>query len=156
MPTYTYDFRNRKIANPHLIALGGSPQKAHIGHFSKNQPKMHQVKKSQSTETTVSKIYDLTQKSHQPMYRGNYVDELIAIIPAEGISDVLYAHQDRQYNLRGLTNANGDLVEYYAYSPYGERTAYDANGTEIDQNSVELKTEYGFTGRRYDMESDLW
>jgi len=87
---------------------------------------------------------------------GTYVDELIAIIPAEGISNVLYAHQDRQYNLRGLTDANGDLVEYYAYSPYGERTAYDSNGTEIDQTAVELKTEYGFTGRRYDMESDLW
>ena len=87
---------------------------------------------------------------------GTYVDELIAIIPAEGISNILYAHQDRQYNLRGLTDASGALVEYYAYSPYGERTAYDSNGTEVDQTAVELKTEYGFTGRRYDMESDLW
>ena len=87
---------------------------------------------------------------------GTYVDELIAIIPAEGISDVLYAHQDRQYNLRGLTDSTGTLVEYYAYSPYGERTAYDSTGTEIDQVTNALLTDYGFTGRRYDVESDLW
>ncbi|EDM28096.1 hypothetical protein LNTAR_12106 [Lentisphaera araneosa HTCC2155] len=94
--------------------------------------------------------------AHRKYVWGTYVDELIAIIPAEGISNTLYAHQDRQYNLRGLTDSNGALVEYYAYSPYGERTAYDSNGTEIDQTSTMLKTDYGFTGRRYDMESDLW
>ena len=79
--------------------------------------------------------------------------QYIATPNAIGLSSV---ERPKRSEGSGLTNANGDLVEYYAYSPYGERTAYDSNGTEIDQNSVELKTEYGFTGRRYDMESDLW
>ena len=63
VPTYTYDLRNRTF-----------PEKAHIGHFSKNQPKMYQIEKSETTETATGFKMEFTIKSCQPVYPLGYVD----------------------------------------------------------------------------------
>ena len=62
---------------------------------------------------------------------------------------------NRQFNVRCLTNESGGMVQLYAYTPYGKRTAMKANGTLVT-NLDNLKTNYGFTGRYYDQETNLW
>ena len=64
----------------------------------------------------------------------------------------LYAHSDRQYNVRGLTDSNGNVVELNAYTPYGTKETFDATGTPLASSA----TVYGFTGRRLDGETGLW
>ncbi|MCH2207988.1 MAG: RHS repeat-associated core domain-containing protein [Lentisphaerales bacterium] len=65
-----------------------------------------------------------------------------------------FYHTDRQYNVRGLTDSNGAIVELYAYTPYGERTVMDATGTVIADSAYD--NQYGFTGRYLDSETGLW
>jgi hypothetical protein len=60
---YTYDLRNRTF-----------PEKAHIGHFSKNQSKTYQIEKSETTETATGFKMEFTIKSRQPVYPLGYVD----------------------------------------------------------------------------------
>ena len=80
---------------------------------------------------------------------GTYIDDLIAII--DGPS-TLYAHSDRQYNVRGLTDSNGNIIELNAYTPYGTKETFDATGAPLASSA----TVYGFTGRRLDSETGLW
>jgi len=75
----------------------------------------------------------------------SYIDDIIAKI--EG-SNKLYYHSDRQFNVRGLTNQSGNIVELYAYTPYGKQTV--VSSTAVTNNN------YGFTGRYLDSESGLW
>jgi len=79
---------------------------------------------------------------------GTYIDDLIAQIDSSGT--ILYAHCDRQYNVRGLTDENGNIVELNSYTPYGERETVDSLG-----NPVASSTEIGFTGHRHDPETGL-
>jgi hypothetical protein len=58
-----------------------------------------------------------------------YIDELVQIAinddPADGMESVCettyYALQNANYNVIGLVESDGDLIERYEYTPYGER-----------------------------------
>ena len=93
-----------------------------------------------------------TYEHNRTYVHGTYIDDIIA--KSEADDSVLYYHTDRQYNVRGLTDANGDIVELYAYTPYGERTVVDATGTEVFDSAY--NNNYGFTGRYLDSETNLW
>ena len=81
---------------------------------------------------------------------GSYIDDLVAQIDAN--DSVTYTHNDRQFNVRALSNSSGSLVELSAYTPYGEKTTINPS----TQSLINSYTQYGFTGRRYDRESNLW
>ena len=83
---------------------------------------------------------------------GTYIDDIIAKVEAD--NSVVYYHTDRQYNVRGLTDENGVIVELYAYTPYGERTVMDVNETVIIGSAYD--NQYGYTGRYLDNETGLW
>jgi len=95
-----------------------------------------------TSENRLGKIYKTSDK-------GTYIDDLIAQIDSSGT--ILYAHCDRQFNVRGLTDANGAIVELSSYTPYGTKETTDAVGVAIASSTV-----YGFTGRRFDEETGLW
>jgi len=63
------------------------------------------------------------------LYGPDYVDEHIAQLapdPAGVAPDtVLYTPQDANYNVTALLNAYGDVLEQYAYTPYGQIVARD-------------------------------
>ena len=67
---------------------------------------------------------------------GGYIDELVQTSlnddPADSTEQdcetVLYALQDANYNVLGLVDASGNLVERYEYTPYGERTVFVSAG----------------------------
>ena len=58
---YTYDLRNRDFR-----------KKPPIGVFENNQSKIRHSEKSQSTETTVRRVYDLTESRTRDEYRARY------------------------------------------------------------------------------------
>lgn len=65
------------------------------------------------------------------------MDELLQVAINDDPSDeaeqdcetTYYALQDANYNVIGLTDANGELIERYEYSPYGLRTVFRSYGS---------------------------
>ena len=90
---------------------------------------------------------------------GTYIDDIVAQVhgslgssPATPV--IHYYHSDRQYNIRGLTDASGNILELYAYTPYGKQTILDPTGNSLLNTAY--SNQYGFTGRRLDAETGLW
>ena len=59
-----------------------------------------------------------------------YVDELIGIMTGDSYGCSHYALHDANYNVIGLVDTDGDLVERYEYTPYGQRTIYKSAGSD--------------------------
>jgi len=55
-----------------------------------------------------------------------YIDELVMVRVAS--KGDLYVHQDANWNVVGLTDLGGHLVERYVYSPYGELIVDQSTG----------------------------
>lgn len=54
----------------------------------------------------------------------------------------------------GLADADGAVVERYAYDPYGKTFIYDAGGTLLSQSA--FGNPFAFTGQRYDAATGLY
>ena len=65
-----------------------------------------------------------------------------------------YFHIDRLFNVRGLTDFNGNILELYAYSAFGKQIILDDLGNNI--SSSNYTNRHGFTGRYLDEEIGLW
>ena len=63
-------------------------------------------------------------------------------------------HLDRQYNVIGLTNSSGAVVERYAYTAYGARRVLDPNGV-TERSYSALGNARGHQGLWHDDESGL-
>ena len=64
---------------------------------------------------------------HQQFIHGTqYIDELV-MVRVKDKGD-LYVHQDANWNVIGLTDLGGSLVERYVYTPYGELTDHQETG----------------------------
>jgi RHS repeat-associated protein len=55
-----------------------------------------------------------------------YIDELIQMRVKD--KGDLYVHQDANWNVTGLTDLGGSIVERYVYTPYGELTVHQDTG----------------------------
>jgi hypothetical protein len=78
-----------------------------------------------------------TWTDREYVYGPDYVDEIIAQIPpaagqafapASARGPVMYVLQDANYNVVALVATNGNLLEQYAYEPYGTLAARDDFG----------------------------
>ena len=86
------------------------------------------------------------------IYGGGYIDEPVLMVTDAGTK--YYYHQNRQFNVMGMTDSNGDVVELYAYNTYGEVTYHDDLGVEISASTI--GNPYEYTGRRKDSETGLY
>ena len=87
------------------------------------------------------------QPRHNYVY-ASYVDEVV-LKDTQGAPEnngIFYYSRNQQYSVVGLSDSNGEVVERYAYSPYGRLL----NRTESDYDNP-----YTFTGRRTDYDSGL-
>ena len=72
----------------------------------------------------------------QQLWGARYIDELVQVSintdPADAGEDVCdanyYPMQNANFNVLGLADANGVLVERYEYTPYGQRTVFTKAG----------------------------
>lgn len=81
----------------------------------------------------------------------NGIDQIVQM--CRGI-DTYYFHTDALGSVMAATNADGGVVECYAYDPYGTPAFYDASCAPIAQSSIQNRML--FTGREYDTESGLY
>ena len=86
---------------------------------------------------------------------GEFIDSPIALYQ-ENTGEIYFYIRDRRANIIGLVDVNGNVVEKYEYTPFGQMTIYDADGMMIFDNESAIGNPYGFTGRRWDPESELW
>ncbi len=74
-----------------------------------------------------TRVGDSPTTYHQQFIHGTqYIDELV-MIRVKDKGD-LYVHQDANWNVIGLTDLGGHLVERYVLTPYGEVTVYQETG----------------------------
>ena len=115
---------------------------------------------------------------------GGYIDELLQIahnldwpdaLPAadQTAETQFWAMQDANYNVLGIVDESGKLVERYEYTPYGQRTTFNSTGSN-DWELMSAKTwsagihaspelhalsgrinPYGITGKSHEHVSDL-
>ena len=79
----------------------------------------------------------------------SYIDEPVAMIKVDETK--FYYHQNRQFNVAGITDSSGSIVELYAYETYGKATILNASGTVLTASTC--SNPYQFTGRRFDTET---
>lgn len=94
-------------------------------------------------------------------YLGNYEEEVDAsgnvreihylsgaiLIQNKGVDSLLYTYTDYQGSLIALTDANGTVVEKYAYDPWGARR--DPNNWEQKDTRMKWLVNRGYTGHEH-------
>ncbi|MCK5835419.1 MAG: hypothetical protein KAG98_06780, partial [Lentisphaeria bacterium] len=90
---------------------------------------------------------------------GESVDQPIALILEPNATrqtpEVYYYHTNIQQSVMAMTDENGAVVERYSYDISGKQTVYDALGQTISIPQSSIGNQYGFTGRRIDVETGL-
>ena len=151
--TYQYNYRNRMIS-----VDNGSTATYQYDALDRR------IRKTTATDTI------------QYYYRGvQCIEEQHSIVPSrEGqgwvsyiygtsIDDILsmhrngqdyYYHKNHLGSVMAITDSTGAIVETYDYDPYGTPTFYNATGTEIAISTI--KNTILFTGREYDLKTDLY
>ena len=68
--------------------------------------------------------------------------------------ELQYFHCDRRFNVVAVSNENGDCLERYAYSPFGQITIADPSGST--RTSSDINNALTYTGRELDWEMGLY
>lgn len=82
---------------------------------------------------------------------GSEIDEPVSIL---GNSGVFYYLQDGLGSISEITDADGTVMERYAYDAFGSVKIYEGQGEEISESTV--GNPYYFTGRELDRETGLY
>ncbi len=131
MAEYAYDTLGRRIAK--AVTQGGMPQTT--SYFYDGWQVVEEHNEFGATQATY--VYGL------------YIDEVLNM-QREG-SDFFY-HTDDLYNVMGVTDAAGSVVERYEYADYGQPVDIFTIEPIIGDPSA-IGNPYLFTGRRYDLET---
>jgi RHS repeat-associated protein len=76
----------------------------------------------------------------------SYIDEPV-LRDQPATSTKLYFHRNQQYSITAISNENCDIIDNFAYSPYGVPTIMNTEGIEALSNAA---SRYLFTGREWD------
>lgn len=139
--SYTYDARNRRVSK-YVNATDTTTLYAYAG--SQVVQEFEQVGAG-------------TVTLERSFVYGLYIDEPVAMIDETTTTPTYYYYlRDRRASVVALIDATGTKVETYEYTAFGLMTMFDATGTEITTNISTINNPYGFTGRRWDTETELW
>jgi RHS repeat-associated protein len=86
-----------------------------------------------------------------------YIDDLVLRDRSTGTGlgdERLYALQDANWSVVALSDTSGEIVERFAYEPYGKLSQLNPNFTPY--SGTEYDWEYTYTGRQLDLESRLY
>ena len=84
---------------------------------------------------------------------GDYIDEIVLRVTA---GTKHYYHQDALSSVRALTSQAGQVVERYAYDPYGKAIYLTSAGTLSAVHASIVGNTILYTGRRLDTETGLY
>ena len=119
-------------------------------------PAGRRIKKTIDDDYSLKYIYDggnvIAEYDHDNFLLRKYiygprVDEPVCMIDVADSNAVYYYHYDALGSVVALSDSNGDTVQTYEYSIYGQVAAEDPNF---------LTNPYMFTGRRFDIETGLY
>ena len=119
-------------------------------------PGGRRIKKTIDDDYSLKYVYDggnvIAEYDHDNFLLRKYiyglsVDEPICMIDVADSNSVYYYHYDGLGSVVALSDSNGDTVQTYEYSIYGQVAASDPNF---------LTNPYLFTGRRFDIETGLY
>jgi len=96
--------------------------------------------------------YDGTGTEDAYYVQGPGDDEPLTRNPTLGQTS--YYHQDGNGNVTAMTDASGNVIEHYAYDPFGNVTITGSTGTVLSGSSVGNR--FLFTGREYIAEIGLY
>jgi len=128
--TYAYDFAGRRM--------------------SKTLP---------ASQTTIQYMYDGVQViigCENRVFKRRYfygpgIDEPVCMLYS---GDMYYYHYDGLGSVAALSNEDGGIAERYSYDVFGKPTIRDSG--HVTRDSSAFGNRYMFTGRRYDIETDLY
>ncbi len=153
---YTYDAWNRLISVAHAYRdSGGTLQHGQTFDAMRYDAKGRRLSKAVSNTgqwgCTYNYYYDhdrmieerngSNQTMKQHVWGLTYIDELLQLAansnPTTGnaCSNLFWASQDANFNVLGLVNSSGSLVERYEYTPYGQRKVLFAAGNSYSGNT---------------------
>src|SRR5207302_1751964 len=80
---------------------------------------------------------------------GNYLDEVLMV---DRIGQTYFYHQNALRSVMAMTDAAGNSVERYSYTPYGATTTSNGDGSPLPANSwgtphSAIGNSIAFTGR---------
>jgi RHS repeat-associated protein len=89
---------------------------------------------------------------------GDYIDEVLTMTRG---GQTYYYHQNAILSVIAVTDGSGDVVELYAYDPYGHPHIADRFGVPVTSDPMDtasslIDNPYLFTGRRHDNEDNLY
>lgn len=82
---------------------------------------------------------------------GNGIDEVLTM---ERNNQTYYYHDNTLGSIYALTDNNGEVIERYNYTAYGQVTITDAQGNAYSISQISNR--FMFTGREYDAETGLY
>lgn len=128
---YAYDGMNRRITK----TSGGT-----VRHFYY----------SDQWQVLEERLGSNATADRQYVWGQRYIDDMVL---RDTTSERLYALQDALFNVVALTDDDGDVVERFAYQPYGQSEALNPDYTAY--NGTDYQWVYRFTGRELDLETGL-
>ena len=87
------------------------------------------------------------------VYHPHYVDAVAVQYNGSGSSTKHFYIHDAQFNVTAIMEEDGDVVQRYSYTPYGQSTILQADFSV--ETGTPFDNEYLFTGRRLDPETEL-
>ncbi|MBL4886688.1 MAG: hypothetical protein JKY95_19455, partial [Planctomycetaceae bacterium] len=102
------------------------------------------------------RIGTFTTPAEHHLWGTRYIDDLICRdrSTTSPLIERLYAMQDANWNVTGITSVSGSVSERYEYDPYGNTTIYDATYNTRTTSAYNWKTTY--CGYRWDTDSGLY
>lgn len=117
--TYQYDGRNRRIGK-----VTTSPSETRHVYFTNDWQDIEERTGSSSTA------------DQQYVWGIRYVDELVCRDrTVSGGHERLYTMQDANFNLTGICNTSGAVVERYVFGPYGNRVIHSASWSPLSASA---------------------
>ncbi|UCE48810.1 MAG: RHS repeat-associated core domain-containing protein [Phycisphaerales bacterium] len=168
---YYYDYDHRPImqatrrANNQLTQVGDSKTGAILGQYWYDAlgRRIRKLVEGVSTvyiyTTDWQVIEEYKDQALTATYTyGNYIDEVLTMERGE---QTFYYHQNAIWSVIAVTDNGGDVVELYAYDPYGNPHIADRFGVPVtpdpeDTPQSTIGNPYLFTGRRHDNEDNLY
>jgi RHS repeat-associated protein len=132
--SYQYDGRGRRITK----YTASSSETRHFYYTNSWQD----IEERTGTSTVMDKQY---------VWGVRYVDELIC--RDDATPERLYAMQDANFNLTGICNSSGGVVERYLFDPYGNRAIMNGSWGAISASAYNWSI--GHQGLMHDVESGL-
>jgi len=149
--TSSYDGRHRRIAKE--ISNSGDQDYAYRYYYHDQRMLEERNGANQPLKTYV--------------WGNQYIDELVQTQAhiGDSASSTYWAMQDANYNILGVINNTGSLIERYEYTPYGERTTYSggsdpllptpASPVRLGSTIPVTLNNFGHQGMMYDLATEL-